>query len=615
MINKSQLGKYKDVNERATLAERLTSMIDAYYANIDGAHVSEDSPSISKKWENVSNVYYGRKVMSSMKFISGYEPYSVPLLQPRIDLIVSGICDTLTENNPYFIVKGGSEDQVASCVEHDITYALSQAHFDSAIRKISQETAIKGRGPFRVRYETINRTLPGEEYDGLQEDASPDSKIAYSGIRIDPIEAEDFVIYPLHSEQINRASLVGHRTRLQYQFMLDRQKSGVYFDDITITSAPDTTRGDQVTDTVNDTMVAVYDLLYREPDGKGNEKWWRISLAYEGRQILAMEPYELKEPWYFAPYFRGDISTFWPYQSIGDRLLDLQIIYNDAHSMMILGTAASSMPAVGVTGYQGNDTTIQAGINQLITFKGAPTFTTIGGVFNPQGIIWQIGNIERIADGVARTAQMGMGQQLRSDVTATEVQSIAMGQASGMKAYTLAFSLELERMANFVAELLASNFDEFSRFNEGNIQCSSPDMFLETFEIESNGKSGSDLPDVVMKKVQTLLGSLQSIGVQPIPPTKMLSTDAVSQMILDAVDLPTSPSKILIEPKISNESIQPGQVLGQPNGPQMPLSPEMDGQGASIGETGAMPALDNMGQDIVPPRKGGALDVSALIGH
>lgn len=616
MIDKKKLGKYKDPMERATLAHKLKWMIDAYLSNVNSTQEGEDSPSLGSRWTRTADSYYGRKVHESLKFLPGYQPYMVPLMQPRIDTIVSGICDVLTENNPYFIVKSGVDAEVAQCIEHDITYALSQAHFDAAIRKISQETALKGRGPFRIRYETINRAIPGDEYDSLEEDASPGSDIAYSGLRIDPIEAEDFVVFPLHCEQINRATLVGHKTRIQYKFMLDRQKLGVYFpeDELVISATPDATRSDQVTTGQEDIIVAVYDLLYRESDDKGVEQWWRISLSYEGQQIVAMEPYELKEPWYFAPCFRADISTFWPKQSIGDRLFELQVLYNDAHSMMILGSAAAALPAVGVTGYQGNETTIQAGINQLITFKGAPSFTTIGGQFNPQGLIWQIGNIERIADGVARTAQMGMGQQLRSDVTATEVQSIAMGQAAGSKAYTLSFSLELERMANFVAELLGANFDDFEAFNKGNVRCTSPDMFFERVEIESNGKSNSDIPEVIISKVQSLMQSLATLGVQPIPPTKMLNTDAMAQTVLDAVNLPTSPSKILVD-QPQMDPYAAGQILGDPNGGQMPVPGEMPPGGIGDGSEGALSILNLLGQNNAPPRQGGTLELPPQLGN
>ncbi|MBS1721232.1 MAG: hypothetical protein JST35_12365 [Armatimonadetes bacterium] len=541
---------FESPEARLALAQKLCGKIDAYEASML-SDTDDGGLATSERWSRAQRTYDESFVPSSLQFLPGAKPYHVALLNPRIDGIVGAVCGGLAAARPYFVVSNSEPGPDSEILERALHDRLQKAGFERRVRDAGYQAALKGRGMLRVRY------LAGE------------------GLRIDAFDAEDCVVYPTYCESLSAASVVGHRFILRRGELVARQEARTYFADVPVS-------GDDSRAVVNDEEdepIICYDLV-----AKVGDRSYRVTLNRKDAVLLDIEPYGLATPWYFAPAFRCDVGQFWPRRSIADRLMEAQTLYNDAFTLLVLGSAAAAFPSVAVSGFVGQESTTSTGIGHFLFFRGNPQFTPIPSGFRGEALSWIAANIERIADSVSRFGQLGLGTPLRAGATATEANALVMGQQAGVSEYAATFALELERMANHAAELILRH--------EG-LGVRSPKRLLSTCRFELNGKSLANSPQAIQQKIGLFLQGAQALGLQTVPADKAVNGGAAMQALLNALDLPVSTAKILIsnDELLANlRSVQSGLAATNPErgAPSDPPGPRLDelGVGADLPPAG-----------------------------
>lgn len=537
------------------------------------------------RWSRADDVYYEAIVLSSLCVDSDTSPYNVAILPQRIDGVVSTVCGNVTSADPYFLFKNPGQTATAlEGVQQTVTYALDIARFDRRIREAAKEAAKKGRGFLRLRYATFNTTMLADWEDvdtmvdntGADPDSNPEGEVEasvgggdvrYSGLVIDSFTPEDAVTYPTWATAIVDMTMIGNRFTQRHLDIITKQENGRYFDDAVISLSNDSDDSmDSVISDPNDYGQLCYDVLVKcKPDVEGApgqkgqpEAWYRATILYNNRELLALEPYDLPTPWYFAPTLEGDIKRFWPRRALADRLIEIQTLYNDAWTLIILASVATSIQTVMVTGPFASMETQAVGLRQFLTSRGATQFTPIPGAFNADGLTWIIENLERVADAIARFSQLGLGGELRGDATATEANGLMQGQQAGSEDYTAEFGLELERMADLSRFLLFINWDAFYEFHGNAITLEKPSDLTMRCQCELNGVRPADTQQASIAKINTLIETLQKLGIQVSPSTRQVNIDAVADTFLGSLNMQSSTANILQE-------IQPQE--GIPNDP------------------------------------------------
>lgn len=585
---------------RRELGERICKMIDSYSSDVSS---DEDGDASNvDRWERADDVYHEAVVLSSLSFIDDAEPYNIAILPQRVDGIVSTVCGNITTPDPYFLFKSpGQSADTLEGLQQTVHYALDIARFDNRIRHCALQAALKGRGVLRLRYETINTGLLAdwEDVDTMANDEANDpvasekgeverpvsgGEVRYSGLVIDVYKPEDMVCYPTWAVNMVNMTLVGNRFIQRHQDILTKQEMGRYFSDANVTLTNDT---DSIIENPMDYGQLCYDVLVKIKPGDGEslsskyEAWYRATILKSNRELLALEPYDLPTPWYFGPGLKTDIDRWWPKRSVADRLIEIQTIYNDAWTLIILATAACAFQNVAVAGYSGQQQTIRSGLGNFIFFRGSPSFTPIPSGFTPQGVTWLIENIERAADAIARFSQVGLGANPDPHTTATATAASVQGQNQGSEDYTAEFGLELERMADSARFLLHMNWDAFYEFHGKAITLLQVDDLIMRCQVEINGKSPADAPQAALAKIDQLIDTLQKLGIQPLPSSRMVNLDALADAVLNVLNLQSSTSKILQE-------VQDPNVPQDPNAPGG-IPPAQAGPGQDAGNVNGFP--------------------------
>lgn len=574
---------WTDPSDRKALALDLRKQIDAYKASMSSRFDS---------WNHAQDVYDEVEVLSSLSFLDGAEPYNASLARERVDGVVQDVVGPICSASPYFVFKGmGASNDRMEDAEKTVHYALDLAHFDRKVRDAGQMAGLRGRGMIRCRYQTITDNLLADELEVDTMDAESGDmqtsneegevqtptggNVRYTGLILESFKPEDCIIYPSYVDSIVEATIAGHAFFQRFKNIELKQQMGRYFDDVAPQMSNDAINGSEtpVVSEVDNYGVLCYDLVIKaippknQVSGKArDERRYRVTLQYNNAEILDMEPYELPTLWYFAPGLKYDIGTFYPRRSIMEKLMEFQTIYNDAWSLLIFGSAASAFTNVAVSGFVGQQQSSKTGIGLFTYFRGSPSFTPIPTRFDPNGCIFIIENGERIADGIAGFSRNAQGQQLSGDGTATEAELLNQGQNASLQEKTANMGIELERLADLARFMIAENFEEFKVFHGDAIPVNDPADLRTRISIEINGKTPGKSPQATLQKINTLVSTARSLGVQPIPATKVLSIDGVMEVILNELELSCSTSKVYTDPP------PPPQVIG-PDG--QPIPPEI----------------------------------------
>lgn len=617
---------FEEARVRKDLAARLKRMVTAFEASVGDKF---------DRYDLAQRVYDDKEVMSSLDFLEDYTPYNVPLLQIRVRGLVQNVCGGYTTMSPYWVLKGGRDEERRSAAESDLTRAFEMAGFDLKVRQMGYVAALKARGPARLTYQTLREGSFGDTQ------GAGDGDVVYSGLVLDPIRAERMVIYPTYAPNPAKSLMVGHWFEEPAIEIREKQLDGEYFDDWDPLGTDDSGYTDEgrtptIVDDAEEAPVRVYDTLVRlraptrgqgtgdrdqdEENEVGEElgerRWYRVIWAYTSEEVLRIEEYDAPTPNYFAPCFEQEIDEFYPEHSPATRLLELQAIVNDAISLKIFGGAQNAFMTVLASGFVADAQTVRIGIGQLVGFKGNPQFVPIPSNFNPRGTESAAMDAERYADGIAGVSRMSQGQPL-DNATATEAGILAQGQASGMAEQRVMFGDELVRMAKHGLHLLAENFRDWKRYNGEMVSAPSKAAYQDRYILEINGKTSGNNPKGVIEKTKALIEAAKALGIHTLPTTKQLSADALIEVILNALEFHVSTAKIVKDTAEEMKKIQDAQnakvppfpLPGAPAGPGVPpgVDPALAGLLANLGQPGPGPIPPGMGGPPPVGPAGGAM--------
>lgn len=527
--------EFEDLFVRDQIAHMLVQHIDASQADME---------SHREVWDQVMAIYNDdpEQIPTSFEWPKEVKrPYNVALIQPRVDALVGDVVGGMLQANPFWVNRlihvsqssnatdtgqalVSESEQMRERAEKTLDFAFRRAGLDRRLREAGMEAVLKGRGVLRLRFESIGEA--GSDHNDV-----PLAKGVnhYAGLSMDTVRLEDFVIYPSYAESVQQARTVGHAFTQRLRTIRSRQASGEYFDDVVLSNSGDTTTlvGD-----AEDEGKICYDLLFRyAPEEGGEEEWFRATLAYSDRKLLAIERYPYRRPWYFAPAFKLEPNRFLPERSIAAKAIEMQTLMNDCMTLNMVGSLAASLRTVIATGVHFDQQNVRLGLGEVLAVRQTPShLMETTSAFDPGATIALIPLIERMTDAVFRMGAPGLGSFSSAQRTATEHSIVAEGQSRGYSEYRSMFADELNRMAHFGAHLIADNFAAFKSFWGGAVPSqSAADLRLPSlFEVNSTKVSTS--PEVLIQKIEMALGAAERLGVD-------LNREAAFAAVLNALEL------------------------------------------------------------------------------
>lgn len=464
-------------------------------------------------------------VLSSLVFVKDIEPYQPDLISQRVEGVTGDVCGGYHGQEPFFVAKGGPDDEQREAREHDTHLALVADNFPTKIWEIGRSTAIWARGAFHTTYET---EYYGQSYGGKAQT----KEIEFSGPRDRVIKPEDFFPYPTWETDLHKMRAVGHRFRQARYDIMACQAAGTYFDDVEIghgTSEPDHSSessdddapemyhfiiglraGDFLKD--GDDFMAAEDL---EDAKKRPMVAFRVVVLYEPCAMLLIKEYDLPECEYFSPTMTRDTGEFYPTHSIASKGLSAQTLYNDAVTGDVLSVVAAAKVPVLASGFVSDMDTIDIGLGTLIGFRGNPQFFSPPIRANAGQAMGAIADrMERVADGAMGRSQVLGGQLPDPDQTATATAGAIQGGEKRSENHADLFNAEIARSVRFKNLLIHRNWPDFAKFHGDKLWTRSRADWARRYEFGANGQGPSNNPEATRQKIELFVDSAMKIGTK-----------------------------------------------------------------------------------------------------
>ena len=369
----------------------------------------------------------------------GMSPVHIPFLQPRIDMLCASVSTVVTKQIPYMLVEGIGDEAMSNRLERLIHRHWQVGGFDRAMREVTQHAAITNRGIWRVSFELQTSHVLSENSDQLQDAYEGD--VRFSGLKIEGISPEDFVIAPAALDGIQSASLVGHRFYQRAAGIKQLQKAKLYHtDDDEIYGGDSPTQEDitgryvntctspDVFSGMDDTaLVECYDVVFRyAPKEGGFERYFRAVLAFNQKAVLSCEEWPYSRPPYFSSGFLTDITSFWGGRSVGRSLAPMQDQYNKLWSMAYNGGMQQALPAIfGPQIASEKFTQYEPGQYIEIEDPHGPQPFVANSNFNGQWVRMLMMDLQGQGDAVARLSSNSLGaEEAKASISATQTHAI-----------------------------------------------------------------------------------------------------------------------------------------------------------------------------------------------
>lgn len=256
------------------------------------------------------------------------------------------------------------------------------------------------------------------------------------------IHPNDFVAAPMHASALEECHLQGHRFYLTRQEIDDLVRRKIYRADREASGgdSPDTeesgfdlhhARTKDIDDSPGYWKVEVWELFVRV-SVNGELGWVQVHYSPTEQILFLCQEWE---PSYVEVQFHQEINRFWPSTSKASELQGLQHQYTMLNALMYQGSLMDAMPPViGPPGFARQFKKTRPG-DILECPGGAPAVAVINGRFNPSAIPMMIELTERQADAIVGISQLGIGQQLAPNTTATEVTQLVENQKLNENTY------------------------------------------------------------------------------------------------------------------------------------------------------------------------------------
>lgn len=552
---------FDSLEVRSRVAGHICRMIDA---------VKSDPDRLKKfgRYRIAQQVINDEITLSSLVFVKDIEPYQPDLISQRVEGIVGQVCGGYNEQKPYFVFKGGNNEQLREAREHDTHIALDSDQFPIKIRDIGYSAAIWARGPFRTVYKTV---YEGQEYLG------GDSKqIEFSGPTDEAIDPEDFFPYPTWVSDLHQCRMVGHRFRqARYEILSLQLDEDGYFDDVVVPVGH--SEPEHASESSDDDAPEMYHVIVKlravhyYKDGRGDTladvpaedledaekrpmRAYRAVVLYDAQLLLSLEEYDLPECEYFAPCMKRDINRIYPAHSLASKGLAAQTLYNDAVTGDVLAVVGAVKRPVLSTGSMGDMDTFDLEFGTVVHVPGNATFFSPPIPGNTGSAMAGIADrMERVADGAMGQSQIAQGQLPDAQQTATASAGALQGTARRVEEVQENFNAELERNIQFKQRLIMRNFRDFKRFHGDKLKTQSASDWKEKFEVGANGQGPSNNPQLEQQKIANIVQTQQALGIpfiedlDPMAKKVAISKTRLFQGVIDNSDFSSGMENLLVE--------------------------------------------------------------------
>lgn len=502
------------VEERDQLGARLVSWIDS---------------AVSAVSEHKERCTVNEKLYRMEPYERSYKPFEgaceigVPLMKPKIDMVVAGVCGSITRQAPYFSYKTyGAAIENRDVVEECTQWWVRHSDFDRRLKVHALMTALNGRAVYRMTFVTqADGFHSGQPAAYIPEDAAKQTQVAYCGINIDVIHLHNMAVYPVEVPELTKARLVGHRDYIRRAEILEQIEVGAYFEDANDPPTDnrdekeagrnsewdgvESTGGDEPEDDFVETWCCLVKLDLNEDK---TEEYYEVELIYSTGKILSIKPYPFNRPWYFAPAFHFEYDKFYYGGSLAQDLQGLQILKNELFGMTIDGILHMAFPTTFVDAQGGytEDQFLDARPGRVYPIRGALNVQQIGTKFDGQYIPAIMGMIDSMADAVARVPQTDSFQETRPGTTAREVSAMQAAAAVSANDYLLTYSgNEMCDMVDFARVLMLENFDQIKEVWGDAFPAEMPEQLMAGGVFEVSGKTPTETPEARMQAAEKLL--------------------------------------------------------------------------------------------------------------
>lgn len=539
----------RDREFRAELGRRLCDMIDA-------GEVAKSK--LRKRWERNLSLYRNQTIRADNWPYEGAPNIHAPLVQPKINILVSSVAQVVTAQKPYFSVSDYADaSETLHHIEKALQFFLEKSNFDTALRKATQIAAICGVAIIRVDFTTTRRDfLPMVRH---QSGGTMDDATVMSGLQFDVIHPENFTVFPAGIEEIPEAKLVGHRFNRRRQEVRELAQAGEYFDmdeeellglassneDIHESLDERNVKAHTPTDEAWDEQLELWQVIFKSDlNEDGFEELYIATVAKDSQALLDIENYHLPEPWYFALRFHVEFGSFWPDGSIAHQLQGLQIEYNELHNVFLLGAYTSALPAGfgDIGGAPESEMAYRPGAIYPVTGGQGVQFAAPR--WNGTAMLEMIRQVEAMADRITRVTDVAVPRQVPGEQTATEVLHQNQQLTAGIMEYTGIFAGGLESVARFALTLIGVHESVWKGVygEQLGLQGLEAEVFYRPSSVALAGKSSTASPAARITAINAIL---QTSMNTPVP--QMLNWPEVARTIVLNSGLPHASKLVMTE--------------------------------------------------------------------
>jgi hypothetical protein len=524
--------KAKDPSERKDIAEKICTMIEA---------AQDMKGNIGDRWTNLEERYRGEPDGQGLQVHDDSEPLAVNIIAPRVDALVTKVCQPLTSQKPYFSASGYASDRNRILEnENVVQFCFERARYHSVVRRATRMTCMAAPAIFRVRF--LN-----------------DPELRFTGPTLELIHPNDFCIYPLIQGDVEKAKLVGHRDFVRVQEIKEKQSSGEYWDTETVYGGDDpqswesgrssdwslTSEASGIVEPDDEQVERWQVIVKMDLDGDGKEERYHAVVALTSRVLLDLQFYgaevEIEEPtgeigqdeagmpvpvmevrtelqpfsrvWYFPHFVKEPAhGEFFQANPPVQDLIPCQATYSDGMTLLVEGGKSQAFPCgfvEGPTQLTKEAIRYKPGEYHYLPTGAKITFVEPG--FNPS--VWPalLEMAKADADALLRISQNGTGQTMGK--SATEAGILQTNQEEGADEYRDNAAQSGEQIADFMRELCFLHYDQMKEAHGDGFPCNDPQTLAEPLQWEGTGKTSSTLPQVVAQNFQEILQLIQIPGM------------------------------------------------------------------------------------------------------
>ena len=505
--------------QRKKLADRLCQEIEA----------SESAKgSLPDRWQLNRALYNNEEGTSTLNVIDGVEPYSLPLYRSKADRLTDHVVKTFTALTPYVQVLVEDLDSMNS---------MNDNRYEMALMCLAEYSGFK-RTFKRAFVESMNTNLGVMRLRPVVEDG------VVTGIYSERIKPEHMVGYPTYVSTLEECTTVGHKFLLGKREVQARIDSKVYYDeDYVATSSTEEFEKANVTYTLTSTdntavteeaydltPVKLYEVITTEKIG-GEWKKVLCVVAYDTRVVLSCQEYPYPAHWYIEMRIDDEDDTLWPNNSLAQRVQGLNMAFSDGNSAMFIGSLATAFPMLAVNGSITGNKYKKWTPAMILELPHGVEAKVLGTSFNPGALPLALQKIEEMADAVVGISRLGTGQALPADTREAAINGILQAQSEAKESYADACSSAVKKYFQLLDTYLIAHFDELKQVYGTKIPIDDLSELPEEYKLEVTGQNSGASPQVLMQKLQMLMG----MSAQP---ASVFSPRKVEERIGQAMELP-----------------------------------------------------------------------------